>query len=131
VTDWPHPPTVEAAIRECYAMHAIMMQLGYEPDHVFICTQPVLNVIPAGQVCAICRIDRGGKVFNYVIRALNGPEVPEFERQWRAFAESKPSMPRAELDRIVYGSTIWAKKTELLWALARKGFPIEPGKVTN
>jgi len=132
VSGWPRPATIDAAVRECYAAHTILTNLGYEPDDIYVGIVPVLNAAPSPATCAIVKLVRhDGEAFVYTVRDLAGDEIPEFKRKWLAFVADKPTMQRAELDAILHGSTVWARKTELLWTLAAKGFPIEPGKVTN
>ncbi len=123
--------TIEDLCHECYAAHYILTNLGYEPDEIFVGVQPLLNSNPPLQPHAIVRLERDGRSFVLHLTPMDAEQAAEFDRAWRAFAEAKPGMLIADLDRIVRRTWVWRERANLLAALVHKGFTLRPGVMVN
>lgn len=121
---------VDAIVREAYAAHAILTNLGFEPEEVQAQIRNVINGNPPGpHVCVVLK--RGERTFVIHLHPADDQFATAFRTAWLAFAARKPSMPRAELDALVQGTQLWRQKEDLLWGLVRKGFELEPGKMVH
>lgn len=121
---------IERLVHEAYAAHCMLTNLGYEPEEVQAGVQNIANGDPPGPYACVV-LSRGGNRFVIHLQPVNDAQAAAFEKAWRAFAAAKPSMPREALDAIVKGAEIYARRVDLLVALDRKGFSIEPGRMTN
>lgn len=128
---WPRPETLGEAVRDCYALHAIVCQLGFEPDEVFVGVVTVANAAPAPALCVVAQLQRGDKIFTLCVRDVTLAEAKRFQEMWRTFCHDKPGISREELDALVHASPVWERKTELLWGLVAKGFDLEPGRMVS
>ena len=118
---------VDAMVREAYAAHQILFQLGYDPSEVWVTVAPVLNVIPAMQVCVIVKLIRGDKEFVMPVATVGSEKESKlFQKAWREFAaRGKRRKTADELETMVRSSQIWARLPELLLSLEAKGFGVE------
>jgi hypothetical protein len=65
------------------------------------------------------------------IHPVTEAEGQAFKAAYELFSRQQPHMPRARLDHLLYTSETWQRKTEMLWALTRKGFELRPGHMAN
>jgi len=121
---------IDRIVHEGYAAHAIITNLGFEPEEVQACLRHIVNADPPG-LHACMLVEREGRQFVFHIHAVTEEEGAAFQEAWLAFAEAKPRMSRAELDAILYGSQVWRMREDLLWALVAKGFTPEPGRMVH
>lgn len=105
-----------AIVHETYAAHCILTNLGFEPDEVFVEVRPVANTRPPGPHVVV-RLARGELTFVYHLHPVTPEETERFSRAWLAFVAAQPSMPRADLDRILHSSQVWEQRATLLTAL--------------
>lgn len=121
---------IDALVREAYAAHVLITNLGFEPEEVQAQIRNVVNGDPPGpHVCVV--LQRGERTFVIHLHPADEEFGKAFEKAWLAFAAAKPSKPHAELQRIVEGTQLWQQKEALLWGLVRKGFELEPGKMVH
>jgi len=117
-------------VHEAYAMHTILCNLGFEPNDVFVEVRPIANTQPAGPHVVV-RLQRGELRFVSHLCPVTKKEGKRFIQAFRAFVAAKPTMPRDELDRILYGSQCYAQRVDILWTLTQKGFELRPGEMVN
>ncbi len=112
---------MQKLVHEAYAVHYVLLNLGFLPDDVFAGSANVANWDPPG-LCAVVQLRAQGKTFLYTIKALVPGDDVRFERFWTEFAQAQPAMDRADLDALVQASVAWQTKGAILGVLADKGF---------
>lgn len=118
------PAEVERLTHETYAVHCMLLNLGFEKEQIFVGTPLVANADPPGRY-AIVAAEREGKRFVMPLYELPAKaDRKRFLAAWEAFARAKPTMTKAQLDRILFGSRSYARRVELVTALVLKGFEI-------
>lgn len=119
-------------LREVYAAHQIFMNVGYDAAEIFIAIGPGIGETVTGEqiggrLCLNVQLKRDNKTFTLMIATISEPEGKRFEKAWDAFARhGKRQASVAELDAMLYGSATYARLTELLLAMDRKGFELKP-----
>ena len=122
---------IGSAVRETYAAHYVLTNLGFDPSEIFVGTPNVLNGDPPGTYAAVI-VRRDGLQFVYnIARLFTEADCARYLKAFHAFALAQPSMDRGELDRIARRSTVWKRKASFMWALVQKGFELRPGAVLN
>ena len=121
---------IERIIRETYATHCILTNVGFEPDQIYVATQPVANARRPG-LYATVTLKRGKHQFVLTLCPVTDAEAVLYLEAWRAFALAKPSKSRDELDAILLGSSVYAQRADLVTALVSKGFKLRPGSIPN
>ncbi len=123
---------IQLIVREAYAAHTILCNMGFEPEHVQATVRNVINAQPPGPH-AVVFITRAEDDLHFVyhIAPVTQAQAKQFCDAWLVFAREKPRMPREALDKILYGSQAWEQRGELLWRLAAKGFELRPGEMSN
>jgi hypothetical protein len=121
---------ITGLVQEAYAAHAMLTNLGFEPDEVFVGVQPVVNVNPPG-LCALVQLRAQGRVFTLPIDRVTREQSKWFLEAFKAFAADQPTMPRPILDQIMRESLMYARRREMLTALVAKGFKLRPGEMVN
>lgn len=116
---------VAFAVREAYAAHELLCQIGYDPEDIFVGAAPVIG---EPTPCAIVWLRHGGLELTMPVAALSQAEAKRFKGAMEEFIAKKPTMARSELDAWVRESTVWSRAGEVLAVLARKGFDIERWK---
>jgi len=116
------PRQFRRTLEELYAAHCILWNLGFSPEEIFVSAPNVVNGDPPGHYATLT-LRRGGLSFIYNLPPrLERADADLFLREWLAFSKRVRSMPNAKLDRMVRGSDVWQRKSEMLAVLARKGF---------
>jgi hypothetical protein len=123
-------PFIAALVREAYAVHYMLTNLGFEPAEVQACIRTVANADPPEPYACVL-LERAGKQFVVHLQPVTEEQEALFQQAWLAFAEAKRRMTRAELDALVTGSELYARRDELLWALVDRGFELRPGGMLN
>ncbi len=109
-------------LEEMYAAHCILWNLGFSPEEIFVATPHVLNGDPPGHYATL-KLTRGDLSFIYNLPPrLDEADAEFFLREWLAFSKRVRRMPNTKLDRMVRGSEVWQRKSEMLMVLAQKGF---------
>jgi hypothetical protein len=118
------PAEVERLTHETYAVHCMLLNLGFEKEQIFVGTPMVANMEPPGRY-AIVAAERDGKRFVMPLYPVYAREDRKrFLSAWEAFVLGKPKMTKAQLDRILFGSRSYARRVELVTALVLKGFEL-------
>lgn len=117
---------IEQLVRETYAAHCILTNVGFLPDEIFVSVQPILNAARQGTY-GVVMVKRGDAQFVLTLQPVTDDQAQRYLDAWRAFAEAKPTMSREALDRIVYGSILYGRRLEIITALVTKGFELSPG----
>jgi hypothetical protein len=116
-----HPRDLRRLLTETYATHCVLLNLGFPNEEIFVGALNVLNGDPPGMyACVILR--RGGLQFICNFSQLAEEDCDEYLRAWSAFSQVQPSMDRDTLEQMVRTSSAWAGRSDLLAALAVKGF---------
>lgn len=114
---------VQQVVRETYAVHFLLMNLGFDPDDIFVGNLNLSNAQPPG-VHACVKLVAQEKEFIYWIVRVCPADERRFERAWREFARNQPKMDKGVLDRIVVASQVYAQAEEIVRKLLEKGFSI-------
>jgi len=114
--------------RETYAAHCLLMTLGFRPDDIFVATPLILNASPPGTHAAVI-LRPGPDQFVLWMPPVLVEDCERYLAAWQEFAAAQPTMPRRALDRIVRRSAMFARRAEIVMALARRG--ISMPAVTN
>jgi hypothetical protein len=119
-------------IREAYAAHCILTNLGFEPAEVFVECRNIINGNPPGPHVVV-RLQRGDLRFILHLHPVTKKEGKRFARAWQAFVDAKNGrrISTDELDRWVRSSQVYAQRVDLLCGLTRKGFELRPGEMVN
>lgn len=120
-------------VREAYACHCILTNLGFEPEQVQAGIRRILNADPPGPHAVVVLTDRNDPELQFIfhIAPVTEKQAEDFHVAWLAFADAKPRMPREQLDAMLYGSQIWQQRADLLWRLTVKGFELRPGHMVS
>lgn len=120
---------IEQVVREVYAVHSLLFQVGFTPDDVFAACQNIVNADPPG-VYATVVLRAQGKEFVYWIQALpTEDEQDRYERAWKEFAALQPSMDRGLLDVFVASTQALREFHLVVRALVKKGFVLSEGAI--
>lgn len=122
--------SVKTLVHEAYAGHFILTNLGIEPAEVFVEVVRVANVSPAG-LCAVVIARRGELQCTIPIAPVSLELGHRFIAELKRFIASKRTMAEKELTRICHGTEMWRRRAEVIEALIRKGFDLEPGRMSN
>lgn len=115
---------VEEMVSETYALHYVLMNLGFRADDIFVLAADVPNVEPPGR-WLVGQLRTQGCELNYTVAPLPTEEVEKlFIEAWQKFAAAQPKMDRKVLDVWVHGSRVWRDKVQILKVLTLKGFDI-------
>lgn len=119
-------------LRETYAAHQIFMNLGYQADEIFVgimrgIGETVTGQLLQGRLCLIVQLKRGGRTFTLLIAPITPKQGKRFRKTWDDFARrGKRAASVAELDEMLYGSQVFARRDLLLRNMAEKGFSLDP-----
>jgi hypothetical protein len=123
-----HPRELQCLTRETYAAHYILLNLGFSADDIFVATPCILNARPPGMHAAVI-LRPGPDQFVIPVAPVREQDREQYLEAWREFATAQPKMPRQALDRVVHASHLFAKRAEVVTALARRGIAMPA--VTN
>lgn len=112
---------VQQAVRETYALHFLLMNLGFDPDLIFAGCANVKNAEPPGVYAAVKLMAQGKEFLYWIVRVCPADER-RFERAWTEFAQKQPKMDKGDLDRIVVASQVYAQAELITKKLLEKGF---------
>ena len=122
----PEVPPLDVVVVETYALHTIITNVGIEPSEVGVTVAYVANLDPPGD-CAVMLVRRGWLSFAAPVARLNRGDGSRFLDAWLAFVREKKTLSKDTLDRLLYESDAWKARTDVLFALAAKGFHLTPG----
>lgn len=116
-------PTLEQLIREAYAAHFIMWNLGI--TETVTAVRPLLNAPLPGEHYALVACRARGREFVYHIAPLvTEAERTAFLEAWAGFASRQPRMSLAERDAMVLGTITLSVRPRLEHALRQKGLSV-------
>jgi hypothetical protein len=114
---------IQQVVREAYALHFLLMNLGFSPDDLWAGTANVANAKPPG-VYAVVTLKAQGKEFLYWIARVCPADERRFQRAWVEFAKKQPELSHDLLDRIVITSQVYAQAPEIVTKVLEKGFSV-------
>ena len=112
---------VTRAVREVYALHHMLLNLGFRNEEMFVGVPYVLDADPPGTY-ALVKLVRGDKSMTVWLEPLAGKDIDRFIKAWSEFSHAQPRMNRAELDRMVETSRVRTRYADILAVLVTKGF---------
>lgn len=114
---------IDRAVRETYALHYLLLNLGILHEEIFVGASAFSNASPPG-IYAHVRVVRGEATFDMWLEPLAGKETDRYLKAWSTFSHAQPKMDRAVLDRMVEGSRVLHEADTIADILVAKGFSL-------
>lgn len=116
------PEAMDEIVRETYAVHYVLWNLGIEPDDIFVSIHRVANA-PLPFPYANVMVKRDGREWNMWIAPLRTDAiVRQFEAAWHEFSLRQPSLSQTERDQIIAGCGSLHQVESIRATLEQKGF---------
>lgn len=117
---------LEMLVGETYALHTIITNVGIDPSEVSVTWAYGVNLKPPGY-CAVMIVERGDICSRIPVARLRRKDCHRYLEAWHAFCLAKKSLSLKALDLLLYGSAAWEMRSQVLAALAVKGFHLTAG----
>lgn len=112
---------------EAYAAHVILWNLGFEPSQIDCFVSPTIIEQNAPPVLS-CVVVLKAQELTFTMpvgEVLERQQAEEFTVVWPDYCQRASAQRWRDsrvLDHRVERTQIWRRKTDVLWAMARKGF---------
>lgn len=108
-------------VRETYAVHYVLFNLGIEPDDIYVSIHRVANA-PLPFPYVNVQVKRDGAEWNMWIAPLRTPaDERQFRAAWQEFSSNQPSLSTAERDAVVVGTGAVEQVDDIERTLNAKG----------